>query len=470
MQKFLKYLAQTHNLFALIAILFGIVFVSITPPLWGIDEPVHFARAYQVSTGNFIFQKEHSSKQGAYGGYIPKTVLDLSRYVKHDLKDNKIVDFYKRKDVDSSKAYNTYKAKPINGKKQFVQVSNIAQYSPVAYAPSAPAIAFARMINLDLGNTILLARLATLVFFVGVIFFCLRLLKDDKTKWLVFTIALLPTTLYQASIVNTDAIVNALAILLFSIVVYWLRGGKLNKQMQVLLLSDALLLPLAKPNYILLSLILPVLYLFRSKAHIYMKLWKSLVLSVLIALPLLIWMLLARHAVAVAPVASVSASLQAHYVLDHPLRFVKNLLISGSVNETGYLFGMIGILGFNQIPAPTTAEVYGFVLLFFAALVSLDLRKPFQKKYSTVFVLSSALCALSIFLTLYLTYNPVGAPMIGGVQGRYFVPLVPFLLFGIVQLLPLRIVLSNKATVIFFGASSLFLLASSLLYFVMATY
>ena len=40
------------------------------------------------------------------------------------------------------------------------------------------------------------------------------------------------------------------------------------------------------------------------------------------------------------------------------------------------------------------------------------------------------LCSIElIFVALYLTWTPVGMDRIDGIQGRYFIPLLPILLF-----------------------------------------
>ena len=126
MKTIIKYLSEAHYLFAVLALIFGVIFIKIVPPFWGIDETSHFARVYQLAHGDITTDKT----QAHYGGTVPSNLLDLINYSKGDLLDNKSIGFVSRKDVDSVKVYKQLTAKKFtNQQKQLSYMEHYNYYS-----------------------------------------------------------------------------------------------------------------------------------------------------------------------------------------------------------------------------------------------------------------------------------------------------------------------------------------------------
>jgi hypothetical protein len=60
-------------LFAILFLLFGLLYVFLTPPIYVADESAHFYRTYQVSEGNFVPENVGNES----GGKIPKSLSDF---------------------------------------------------------------------------------------------------------------------------------------------------------------------------------------------------------------------------------------------------------------------------------------------------------------------------------------------------------------------------------------------------------
>ncbi|RUT27023.1 hypothetical protein C0V97_02025 [Asaia sp. W19] len=96
---------------------------------------------------------------------------------------------------------------------------------------------------------------------------------------------------------------------------------------------------------------------------------------------------------------------------------------------------MIGVLGWIDVVLP--AWFYDLTaLVLIAVLVSgwragLDARSLLNSSFITLILAGSIFL---IFLLEYITFTPVGADYVFGVQGRYFIPLLPFMVF----LMPMR--------------------------------
>lgn len=79
--------------------------------------------------------------------------------------------------------------------------------------------------------------------------------------------------------------------------------------------------------------------------------------------------------------------------------------------------------------------------------------------YKTVFAASSVLSMFLIILSMLLTYTAYGAMNIGGVQGRYFLPLRPLLIFCChTNMVTVTEHQANKLYMVMFSTESLILL------------
>jgi uncharacterized membrane protein len=119
---------------------------------------------------------------------------------------------------------------------------------------------------------------------------------------------------------------------------------------------------------------------------------------------------------------------QVHYLLNNPLEFPNIIVRSLRLFWKFYLSSYIGRLGWLDTVLPKYIYfTYPFIIL----LVSLiDQKKqlffaPWQKLIS--FLIAGAVF-YAIFLSLYLTWTPVGYKTLEGMQGRYLIPIGPVLL------------------------------------------
>ncbi len=85
---------------------------------------------------------------------------------------------------------------------------------------------------------------------------------------------------------------------------------------------------------------------------------------------------------------------------------------------------------------PVLDVPYLLVMLFTACLLLLCFRKPGEqlllsgiRRYWIWFLCLS--CAGAALLSMFLAWTPIGAKVISGVQGRYFLPFLPVLLMSL---------------------------------------
>jgi uncharacterized membrane protein len=115
------------------------------------------------------------------------------------------------------------------------------------------------------------------------------------------------------------------------------------------------------------------------------------------------------------------------WILDNPLKtvdiFAKSLLENGEF----YLTTIVGSsLAWFQVDIPL--PVYGgFLILLFVSALKQDKEAPsfkFSRKMITSVILLTS--AALVMLSMFVASTWVGCETIVGVQGRYFLPLLPF--------------------------------------------
>ena len=119
--------------FCWIAVIWGVCFAVLTPPFQVADETKHFWRAFQISDGYFLGEKQ----DGRAGGFMPRSVVqcgnstsDMVRDIdrKQNIKDT--LDLFKL---------------PLNKHDRVFTRFSFGKYSFVPYLPQSVAIGLARI-------------------------------------------------------------------------------------------------------------------------------------------------------------------------------------------------------------------------------------------------------------------------------------------------------------------------------------
>jgi uncharacterized membrane protein len=83
------------------------------------------------------------------------------------------------------------------------------------------------------------------------------------------------------------------------------------------------------------------------------------------------------------------------------------------------------VFGWYEYPMPLTVIVVSYLTLLLAIGVGL----PRSCRTAIVSSCSAIIVLLLIMTACYLDWTPVGESVIGGLQGRYFIPVLPLLIF-----------------------------------------
>ncbi len=423
--------------FVLLSLVFGVAFALLTPPLWGQDEDSHVERAYAISHGHLLPERIPWAGGVNYGGTIPATVQALSEYAVTNFRPPAPPP----PQVTDPGEYRRLASQPLQAPLVDTAFPNTSVYSPLPYVPSVIGLRLAEAAGGSVGSAILLMRMCHLLAYTAIVWAALWSLRRHAVKWVVFVVALLPMTVYEAATVTADTLTNALAILLGALFVKaaFLRRD-LTRTETGLLLASAVLLPLAKPSYVLLTPLLLVV----PAGRLALPHWRRLTTvgsTVLGVLAFGAWFAVSSGVQAalhfMRPGVDVAPGTQLHYVLTHVPQFLRTTLRTVARQGDVYVSQLFGHLGSTYMPVPLTAVISCLVAALLAAGISERLSATrWQLTTAAALVLVNT---AAIFFIQYLHWSPVGSPVIEGVQGRYFIPLLIVAAAVVLQTVPLRL-------------------------------
>ena len=407
--------------------LLGVVpLVLLTPPLQVNDEQQHFFRAYQLSEGNFI----SVARGDTAGAELPSS---LAEFADRFLGDHTF--------LPSAENFRTHHAPlsmslaalsmPLDPeRREFVEFVSAAFYSPLAYVPQVAGMLIARMFGAGPLLLLYAARLASGLASIFVVSTALRILPLGNM--LALTAALLPMTVYLFASASPDASVISTAFLFTAVVLRARFRGRWTALDLLIACGAGAVFCSDKPVYApLLAMALPAA--LNRRATVRMLATHAVLISVVVGV-MALWMAFAFDATAPFREGTVNlgserqginASAQLSTIVANPGEFVRTLFRTVKVYGGNWGAAMIGLLGWSVIRLPRIM----YWIARGAALACLTLPSAPAPRVRLIEagwqVLLIAACSLLVLTSQYLVFTPVGAKIIEGVQGRYFLPLAP---------------------------------------------
>lgn len=394
--------------------------VLLVPPFEVPDEPQHFFRSYLLSKGEV---RPHlrgdvtgfnlpASLPAIVARFMGTSALHANRVLsRHSLVDT--LEELKRPLEPESTA--------------FVGFFPAANYSPVQYIPQALAIAMGRILGFGPLTLFYLARLANALFAWILTYIAIRISPVGGRFALL--VALLPMTQLLMSSCSPDAMTIASALLFTSVLTRFLIDGSWSRAQALTALLSGVGMCSIKIVFI------PFLFsglgvLFRSgrgaNSQIRRIAWQQLVTAILSTALIGAWLWSAQgtgHATALPE--GVDANAQLAFLRQDPHGFFRLLARTFYFEGGFYWDSMIGILGWLNLRLPDF--IYQIAALAFPLAIYAELRSTKLQAATLVWMLSLVVLAITLTeLALYLIWTPVGGWLIEGVQGRYFIPILPF--------------------------------------------
>ncbi len=424
-------------------IIFGVAIRIVTPPYQVADEINHFARAWQVSEGKLLAQTEQVRLIEDGDNPTTKNQVGWSckggRVTLHDEGEKFFVAEVPRSLMPPefvADIINKYHLIKFDMAEKFIStpldvevtewhlIPNTGSYSPLAYLPQAVIAFLGRSLNFCAGTIYYLMSLGALIFCAFCVFGAMKLLPEKKI--LIFLLAMMPMFLTEISSTSADAIIYGAT--LFGAA--WLlslrrRGEKISSAEIFGLITLAITLGLLKQVYgaILLLYFLIPRARFNSTGQFIGLGLSLLIIDLTISSA---WLYLSSDGGRVPlftgfymGLEGIDAVAQKQFMLAHPTEFLTAFAASVIKPDIWFAKTFIGVLGIVNLYFPIIFYFAYVVMLIIGATVG-DLNLKFRERLLMIFI--ALVTMLGVFAVEYLIWSPVGAELIAGVQGRYFIP------------------------------------------------
>lgn len=402
--------------FKIVVPVIAILFIMAMPIFRSHDEDAHWIRIYDISQGNFLTSTEFGNlfQEGAKNypaGEFPKAISILLD-----------------KSYNGATTKEMFDVKIDEDDKIIIAMPTTAIYSPTQYLPQAVGVAISRVFTDRPLIMAYVARTMNIIVSFTALYFAMKFMPFGKKILLV--VMSIPIALEGFSSLSPDGMTISFAFLFIAYVLHLAfekKEEKITWKQTVFITMLGVLLALCKIVY--LPLVGLILLLPKTK----FKSRKSQILNVTIMMLIavianLTWLSISTGYLAEykegRPVDQLSTLLQ------NPINYLEMLTYTMDLNGAKYLLSMLGgEVGLNEYVILNTIVPFTFVILCLLATYSEDKCKQKFSLYQIIimFLIVFAIVGL-IFTSLYLQWTKTESNSIMGVQGRYFIPILPLIL------------------------------------------
>jgi uncharacterized membrane protein len=407
--------------FLVLSAILGPPVALLNPPLRGPDELAHYLRAYGIAQGEVIARTERNGQLGLLlPAALHREIATFEAY-RERARDPEVSyrDVLREMREAGPGAGAAADAPPV-----FTPYQGSESYNPVAYVPHVLAQLVADALGLGFLPASYLMRLFGLAAFTALTAWAIAL--TPRLKWTFVAIGLWPASLYGRAVISADGPSLAFLMLALALCLATLSGEADRPAARSLWLT---LTALAKPPQLAFVLIELGLRPLRP-------LWQG----VRRALPVMLPALILGPAWAFVTAAEVAAwrmtddndlSLEEFdpvwklgYMLEHPLHFPGLLAANLEMHWGRLLREVVGVHGWLDTPLHPLCYVV-LPLLLLATLEPLGLAASARRRMALVSGVVMVVYWLGVYVIFYLIWTPLAADNVYGVQGRYFVVLLP---------------------------------------------
>jgi hypothetical protein len=410
----------------------GVAMIVLVPPGQVPDEPAHMARAIGLLHGA-ILPERHTTPDKVEGKPFPVVGVKVD-------KGLMTVGFSHVTTIDGRPVFTlqdrvTVLSEPSDHRMIFGYIPNTATYLPTAYIPAALGLGVGRLCRASPYQSLVMGRAGMLLAYL--LLGAASLYVAAYGEALLLVVLLLPMSLSLAGSLNQDGVLIGMTCLAAACLT---RGGKFG-WLAAALLS---LFLCAKPPY---GLMLGFLLLPLRKPGFASRVAQAVVA----AAPVLIWVGIVAAWLIVpfgrppyhpGPLWTgpdmltdrTNSAVNLHILLARPSLLVSlpwQFITTGGVF---FLKEMIGVLGLLSIAFSNVYyNVWGAALAV-ALAGSIAATRPRWGSWAEalatpIFVISIiAASCWALMISLYINWTIMGADFIDGIQGRYMIPFLPFLL------------------------------------------
>lgn len=374
--------------YLLLSIVISLLMIFLTPPYGGSDESSHFARIYELSKGKII----SDTTDGWPTSLVPDINNGFSKYSDITLESKMSVN----KEVDM----------------QYTSV-----YSVISYIPQTLGMLISR-IFLPQNFWIYLTRIFQAIFCILCIYYSIKIIPYGKN--MIFLIGMIPSVLKATTLLSADACLISAIILYLAKILQLSQKNKIEKKDYIVLCITSCVIALSKLVYLPLIFILLCLFIKR----------KDMRKGVIIIITISILVTFFWNIIALKNLTSGQGINTAYYVqqiIKNPIQFIQITtysLFQQIGNHISDLFGGENSWHADTIYDSTILPVAFFVLYLYYLFHS-ESRLDTKEKWFLCFLMMFTFLLIST--SIYISCTPIYSKEIKGIQGRYFIPFLPYI-------------------------------------------
>ena len=396
-----------RNLIALLILAFaGVTLIAALPAGMAPDETQHFFRAFEISCGG-IFAKR-VGPEGIPGDIFPAAVQRYS-------DPAAILDWN-----DCEEAV----------------FANTALYSPVCYLPQVIGIKIARALTGSARTIFYSGKVAGFATALVIELAALRIMPYAKE--LLFVVMASPMAVQEMSALSSDSLTNALVFFYLAYMLHLVYGSgerRITWRQFFIAFAAGTLAGMCKTVYIVVVLLVLLLGNERfgtGKGGKYKAICaKFLLMAGPAAISVYMTSLYNGYLIRFDPTYDSSA--QIAYALRNPFSMVLTAIRTTVLKSEGWLGSMTSdYLGGLDIRTAQVVPIMYLVLLVCLMMNTAAPKKRNGFREAAVFAAITVLGYTLICASMYATWTAVGDTLILGIQGRYFLAILPFLLLWVV--------------------------------------
>lgn len=388
--------------------IFCLILSATMPVGRGHDEYVHWLKAYEVSEGTLLTKiyENHALV------HIPEAAFNI--IAERPNKVFKYVDNLQFLDEEIN-----------NENRKYSNIQSAATYCFVQYVPQAAGIAFGRLITKVPLLLSYFGRIFNMITCISLMYFAIKNIPFGKNILLV--ISVIPIVIEGFSTFSADGITIAMACFFIAYTIKIAFGDVTKcgtKQIVTLTLSGAVL---ALCKFVYLPIVFLVLLIPKEKFKDRQEKVIAITLIILVATILnLGWLYVGSQALFATDITG--TDLKVTQIINNPIKYIQKVIYTFTQNANKYFLSCFGgQLEWDENVKMDFVPYIMSLLMLLATFCEEKNKKLFSKKQIILILLIILVIIGLIFTSIFLQWTTDDS-QIDGVQGRYFIPILPLIM------------------------------------------
>ena len=422
---YLKPNMKIENMFLLISIVTYLFFFIAMPTFKNHDEYYHWLRAYEVSQGDLVTPLNGKVQ----GSNMPGGVSEIATENWINIKYSTM--------KDTSKISLNY------DKKGILNSETAAVYSFVQYIPQSFGIFIGRLFTDKALILTYFGRFFNMIMTIGIIYLSIKIIPFGKKILLVS--AMLPIAIEGFTSLSPDALTISISYLYIAYIMHISFSENIktiNVKQKSILLVMSVIIALCKIVYI--PLVGLLLVIPKEKFKNKRKMLNICIIAAISVTANLCWLYFSSRYLG--NFREGDSKIQVLLALQNPIQYIQNMLYTINLNANSYVMSLYGNeLGWCELIKINSIVPYILILLHIISVVTDDTIKNKLKKNQIIWMSMVFLSIVGLILTsLYVQWTMIGKESIVGVQGRYFLPILPIALIVIASKIKIKSLYNEK--------------------------